>query len=89
MSRVIVGVDAGGSRTIAAAARGDETPRTFEVEGANPHVCGIDAAVSAIARAVTGAVAGRRAGRDRGRQRGCRSRGNGASDNARIARVFS
>jgi N-acetylglucosamine kinase-like BadF-type ATPase len=58
VSRVVVGVDAGGSRTIAAAARGEETPRTFEVEGANPHVCGIDGAVNAIARAVTGALQG-------------------------------
>jgi N-acetylglucosamine kinase-like BadF-type ATPase len=58
MSRVVVGVDAGGTRTIAAAARGDERPRTFVGHAANPQVCGIDAAVEAIALAVTSVLQG-------------------------------
>jgi N-acetylglucosamine kinase-like BadF-type ATPase len=59
MSRIVVGVDAGGSRTIAAAARGDEPPHnTFVGDAANPHVNGIDGAVDAIARAVTSVLQG-------------------------------
>ncbi len=54
--RVVVGVDAGGSRTIAAAARGGEQPHTFTGEAANPSVLGIDGAVDAIAGAVAGAL---------------------------------
>ncbi len=58
MSHVVVGVDAGGSCTIAATARGNQTPHTFVGEAANPHVCGIDGAVEAIAAAVIGALQG-------------------------------
>ena len=58
MSHVVVGVDAGGTRTIAAAARGDEAPRTHEGGGANANVCGIDAAVETIATTVSSALDG-------------------------------
>lgn len=58
MPHVAVGVDAGGTQTIAAAARGDEAARTHAEGGANPNVCGIDAAVETIARAITRVLQG-------------------------------
>lgn len=54
---LVVGVDAGASRTIAAAASGDETPCTYEGDGANANVYGVERAADAIARAIA-AVAG-------------------------------
>jgi glucosamine kinase len=58
MPRVVVGVDAGGTRTIAAVTRGDETPRTHAGPGANPNVVGVAAAVDAIATTVTALLNG-------------------------------
>ncbi len=54
---LVVGVDAGGSRTEAAAQRDQGPPRTFVGAGANPNVGGLEQAVDAIAAAVIG-VAG-------------------------------
>jgi N-acetylglucosamine kinase-like BadF-type ATPase len=45
-------VDAGGSRTVAALARGERVLRTIAGSGANPNVLGIDAAADAIARCI-------------------------------------
>jgi glucosamine kinase len=56
-----VGVDAGGSKTIAAYARDEGVVRTHLGEAANPRVRGVEAAADAIAAAVTGALAGERA----------------------------
>ncbi len=53
MHDVFVGVDAGGSRTIAALARGEEVVRTITLSGANPNLIGVDAAASTIDRCVT------------------------------------
>jgi glucosamine kinase len=61
MPRIVVGVDAGGSRTIAAVTRGDEAPQTFAGRPANPNVCGVAEALEAIAGAVTGVLRGDRA----------------------------
>jgi N-acetylglucosamine kinase-like BadF-type ATPase len=47
-----VGVDAGGSRVIAAAARGDEVPCTVLGEAANPNVVGTLRAAEAVAQAI-------------------------------------
>ena len=58
MPHVFVGVDAGGTRTIAAVARGEESPRTLAGAGANPNALGIDAAVETIAQAITNALNG-------------------------------
>jgi N-acetylglucosamine kinase-like BadF-type ATPase len=55
---VVVGVDAGGSRTIAAAARDDDRPRTFAGDPANVQVYGVERAAEHIAGAVIGALAG-------------------------------
>jgi N-acetylglucosamine kinase-like BadF-type ATPase len=59
---VIVGVDAGGSRTIAIAARSDGSQRTFVGKPANPQVCGIDGAAEAVVQAIVGALDGERPG---------------------------
>jgi len=56
-----VGVDAGGSKTIAAYARDEGVVRTHCGEGANPRVRGVEAAADAIASAIAGALAGERA----------------------------
>jgi N-acetylmuramic acid 6-phosphate etherase len=58
MHRSFVGVDAGGSRTVAAAARAGESPRVFSGAPANARVLGIERAVAAITDAVNGALAG-------------------------------
>jgi N-acetylglucosamine kinase-like BadF-type ATPase len=55
---IVVGVDAGGSGTLAAIARGDEPPRTYAGEAANPNVCGVDGTVRVIARLLAEALAG-------------------------------
>ncbi len=56
MRGVAVGVDAGGTQTIAAAARGDETPRTFAGAGANANICGVDAAAETITAIISQAL---------------------------------
>ena len=56
--RVAVGVDAGGSRTVVAVARGAEAPRIHAAGGANPNFCGSDAAVETIAAAISEALGG-------------------------------
>jgi len=56
MRGVFVGVDAGGTRTIAAAAHGDEAPLTYEGAGANANVCGVEAAAETIAATISGAL---------------------------------
>jgi N-acetylglucosamine kinase-like BadF-type ATPase len=48
MHCVFVGVDAGGSHTIAALARGDELLRTVAGPGANPNLIGVEAAAASI-----------------------------------------
>jgi N-acetylglucosamine kinase-like BadF-type ATPase len=53
MHGVFVGVDAGGSRTIAALARGKELVRTVTANAANPNLIGVDAAARTIDRCVT------------------------------------
>jgi N-acetylglucosamine kinase-like BadF-type ATPase len=53
MHDVFVGVDAGGSRTIAALARGEEVVRTVTAPAANPNVIGVDAAAKTIDACVT------------------------------------
>ena len=53
MHGVFVGVDAGGSRTIAALARGTEVVRTITARAANPNLIGIDAAARTIGRCIT------------------------------------
>jgi N-acetylmuramic acid 6-phosphate etherase len=49
---LLVGVDAGGTRTVAAAQRGEDPPTVFTGEGANANLCGIESAAETIARAV-------------------------------------
>lgn len=58
---LVVGVDAGGSRTTAAAQRGDQPARLFAGHGVNLNAAGLEAAADAIARAVEGALEGERA----------------------------
>ena len=53
MHGVFVGVDAGGSRTTAALARGQELVRTITDRAANPNLIGVDAAARTIDRCVT------------------------------------
>ena len=53
MHGVFVGVDAGGSRTIAALARGEEVVRTVTARAANPNLIGVEAAARTIDRCVT------------------------------------
>ncbi|HEY1883738.1 MAG TPA: BadF/BadG/BcrA/BcrD ATPase family protein [Candidatus Cybelea sp.] len=55
---LFVGVDAGGSRTVAALARGREIVRTFEAKPANPNVVGLDGAAQIIASAIESVLAG-------------------------------
>jgi glucosamine kinase len=52
MHGIVVGVDAGGSRTIAALARGKRVLRTFEGEGANVATRGVEDAAETIARCI-------------------------------------
>lgn len=52
MHGVLVGVDAGGSRTVAALARGENVVRTIAGDGANPNLVGVDAAALNIERCV-------------------------------------
>ncbi|HEY1655395.1 MAG TPA: BadF/BadG/BcrA/BcrD ATPase family protein [Candidatus Tumulicola sp.] len=57
---LFVGVDAGGSRTVAAAQRDDESPQTFVGEAANANVVGLQRAADAIAAAALAASNGNR-----------------------------
>lgn len=57
---LLVGVDAGGSRTTAAVQRDAEPVRVFDGDGANVNAAGLDAAVATVARAVEGALEGER-----------------------------
>jgi glucosamine kinase len=59
---LFVGVDAGGSRTVAALARGRELVRTLEAKAANPNVVGLDDAAQVLARAIEGVLEGESAG---------------------------
>jgi N-acetylglucosamine kinase-like BadF-type ATPase len=61
MPDVIVGVDAGGSHTIAIAARGEETLRTSSGGPANAAILGTQRAAEAIAGVVEQALGGERA----------------------------
>ncbi|MGC9992726.1 MAG: BadF/BadG/BcrA/BcrD ATPase family protein [Candidatus Cybelea sp.] len=58
MHGVFVGVDAGGSHTIAALARGEELLRTVAGPGANPNLIGIEAAAQSIERCVARVLEG-------------------------------
>jgi N-acetylglucosamine kinase-like BadF-type ATPase len=58
---VFVGVDAGGSRTVAVAAHDNDAPRTFVGEAANVRACGVARAAETIAHVVTSVLAGERA----------------------------
>jgi glucosamine kinase len=58
MHDLFVGVDAGGSHTIAALARGDELLRTVAGPGANPNLIGVDAAAASIERTIARALEG-------------------------------
>jgi N-acetylglucosamine kinase-like BadF-type ATPase len=58
---LVVGVDAGGSRTTAVAADGDAVLATFHGDAANVRVAGIDSAASTIARSVANVLSGRAA----------------------------
>jgi glucosamine kinase len=55
---LFVGVDAGGSHTIAALARGDELLRTVAGPGANPNLIGLDAAAQIIEHCINRALEG-------------------------------
>lgn len=55
---IVIGVDAGGTRTVAAIARGNDAPSTYVVAGANPNVYGIPAAADTIATAIATALNG-------------------------------
>jgi N-acetylglucosamine kinase-like BadF-type ATPase len=55
---LFVGVDAGGSRTIAAMARGPQLVRTVEAKPANPNVVGLDDAAQVVANAIESVLAG-------------------------------
>jgi N-acetylglucosamine kinase-like BadF-type ATPase len=55
---LFVGVDAGGSRTIAALARGPQLVRTVEAKPANPNVVGLDDAAQVVANAIESVLAG-------------------------------
>ncbi len=56
-----VGVDAGGSKTVAAFERDGTIVRTYAGDAANPRVRGAEGAAEAIARVVEGALRGERA----------------------------
>ncbi len=58
MLGVVVGVDAGGSHTIAALARGDDLLRTVAGPGANPNLIGIEAAAASIERTIARVLEG-------------------------------
>jgi glucosamine kinase len=58
MHALFVGVDAGGSHTIAALARGDQLLRTIAGPGANPNLIGIDASAAAIERCIARVLEG-------------------------------
>lgn len=53
---VVVGVDAGGTRTVAAAARDGDPPRLHQSSGGNPNLVGIEAAVQTIAQAIAASL---------------------------------
>jgi N-acetylglucosamine kinase-like BadF-type ATPase len=57
---LFVGVDAGGTNTVAALARGDRLLRTLEAEPANPSVVGIDGAAQILLRAIETILDGER-----------------------------
>jgi N-acetylglucosamine kinase-like BadF-type ATPase len=59
--RVVVGVDAGGSRTVAIAACGDEVFAAYTAGAANAATAGAQRAAETIAEAIAGALAGRAA----------------------------
>lgn len=61
MPEIIIGVDAGGSHTVAASARGDEIVRTATGDAANPQLYGIERSVQAIAQTVLAALDGAQA----------------------------
>jgi N-acetylglucosamine kinase-like BadF-type ATPase len=61
MPDAVVGVDAGGTCTIAVARRGNETSQPFKADAANPSALGIERAAEVIAQAVRGALNGDRA----------------------------
>lgn len=52
MQDFFVGVDAGGSHTVAALARGEEVLHTIHAETANPNVVGLERAAQTIAEAI-------------------------------------
>lgn len=58
MPRIVVGVDAGGSKTVAALAQDGQFIRAFEGIAANPSSRGIEAASETIADTITGALDG-------------------------------
>lgn len=58
MPRLVVGVDAGGTKTVAAVAEDGQFIRTFEGIAANASSRGIEAAAETIAETVTGALDG-------------------------------
>ncbi len=58
MPDIVVGVDAGGTRTIAALARGERVVRTSTCEGANVATHGIEAAAQTMARCIEAVLEG-------------------------------
>lgn len=58
MQDLFVGVDAGGSHTVAALARGDRLLRTIVGDAANPSLGGVDAASAAIVRSIEAVLDG-------------------------------
>jgi N-acetylglucosamine kinase-like BadF-type ATPase len=58
MHELFVGVDAGGSHTVAALARGERVLRTIAGDAANPNVVGLEAAAAAIATSIERVVEG-------------------------------
>jgi N-acetylglucosamine kinase-like BadF-type ATPase len=58
MPRLVVGVDAGGTSTLAALAQDGEVVRTFLGPPANPSVCGIETASAIVADTIAAALDG-------------------------------
>jgi|SRR5579862_3151439 len=61
MPGVVIGVDAGGTRTLAVARRGDHTAPPFKAAAANASLLGVERAADVIADAVRGVLDGDRA----------------------------
>ncbi|HTA38921.1 MAG TPA: BadF/BadG/BcrA/BcrD ATPase family protein [Candidatus Acidoferrales bacterium] len=59
--RIVVGVDAGGSRTVAVAAAGESVGEPFIAGPANPQSAGVEQAAVTIANAVAGALGSQQA----------------------------